>query len=65
MVLRRIFGPGTDEVTGGWAKILHNDELHNFSSPNIIRMTISRRMRLVGHVAHTGEMRTWYKRLEV
>jgi hypothetical protein len=56
----RIFGPKRDEVTGGWRK-LHNDELHNFySSPNIIRMIKSRRMRLAGHVARTGEKRNAY-----
>jgi hypothetical protein len=45
MVLRRIFGPKMDEVTGGWRK-LHNEELHNlYSSPYIIRMITSRRMR--------------------
>jgi hypothetical protein len=39
-VLRRIFGPKRDEVTGGWRK-LHNEELHNlYSSPNIITMSI-------------------------
>jgi hypothetical protein len=44
-VLRRILGPKRDDVTGGWRK-LHNEELHNFySSPRIIRMTNSRRMR--------------------
>jgi hypothetical protein len=44
-VLRRIFGSKRDEVTGGWTK-LHNEELRNFySSPSIIRMTESRRMR--------------------
>jgi hypothetical protein len=44
-VLRRIFGPRRDGVTGDWRK-LHNEELHNFySSPNIIRMIKSRRMR--------------------
>jgi hypothetical protein len=44
-VLRRIFGQKTDEVRGGWRK-LHNEELHNlWSSPNIIRMIKSRRMR--------------------
>jgi hypothetical protein len=43
-VLRRIFGPKGDEVTGDWSK-LHNEELHNlYSSPNIIRMIKSRRM---------------------
>jgi hypothetical protein len=40
-VLRRIFGPKRDEVTGGWRK-LHNEELHNLLSPNIIRMMKSR-----------------------
>jgi hypothetical protein len=44
-VLRRIFGPKRDGVMGGWRK-LHNEELHNlYSSPSIIRMTKSRRMR--------------------
>jgi hypothetical protein len=44
-VLRRIFGPKRDEVTGGWRK-LHNEELHNlFSSPSIIRMIKSRKMK--------------------
>jgi hypothetical protein len=44
-VLRRVFGPKRDEVTGDWRK-LHNEELHNLdSSPNIIRMIKSRRMR--------------------
>jgi hypothetical protein len=44
-VLRRIFGPKRDEVTGGWTK-LHNEELHNlYSSPSIIRMIKSRKMR--------------------
>jgi hypothetical protein len=48
-VLRRIFGPKRDEVTGDWRK-LHNEELHNlYSSPN--RMIKSRRMRWAGHVA--------------
>jgi hypothetical protein len=52
-VLRRIFGPRNDEVLGGWRK-LHN-ELHNLCcSPRIIRITKSRRMRWVGHVARMG-----------
>jgi hypothetical protein len=56
-VLRRIFEPKRDEVTGGWRK-LHNEELHNlYSSPNIIRMIKSRRMRWVGHVARMGAKR--------
>jgi hypothetical protein len=50
-VPRRISGPKRDEVTGGWRK-LHNEELHNlYSSPSIIRMIKSRRMRLAEHVA--------------
>jgi hypothetical protein len=53
-VLRRIFGPKRDEVTGGWRK-LHNEELHNlYSSPNIIRMIRSRRMRWEGDLARIG-----------
>jgi hypothetical protein len=53
-VLRRIFEPKRDEVTGGWRK-LHNEELHNlYSSPNIIRMIMSRRMRWAGHVGNEG-----------
>jgi hypothetical protein len=56
-VLRRIFGPKRYEVRGDWRK-LHNEELHNlYSSPNIIRMIKSRRMRWVGHVARMGEKR--------
>jgi hypothetical protein len=47
-VLRRISGPQSVEVTGDWKK-LHNEELHNFySSPSIIRMIDSRRMRWAG-----------------
>jgi hypothetical protein len=56
-VLRRIFGPKRDEVTGDRRK-LHNEELHNlYSSPNIIRMIKSRRMRWAGQVARMGETR--------
>jgi hypothetical protein len=56
-VLRRIFGPKRDEVTGEWRK-LHNEELHNlYSSPNTIRHVKSRRMRWAGHVARMGEER--------
>jgi hypothetical protein len=54
-VLRRIFERRMDETTGGWRK-LHNEELPNlYSSPSIIRAMTSRRMRLAGHVASTGE----------
>jgi hypothetical protein len=50
-VLKRIFGPKKDEVTGGWRK-LHNEELHNlYSSPSIIRMIKSRGIRWAGNVA--------------
>jgi hypothetical protein len=50
-VLRGIFGPKREEVTGVWRK-LHNEELHNlYSSPSIIRMIKSRRIRWTGHVA--------------
>jgi hypothetical protein len=53
-VLRRIFGPKSDEVTGGWRK-LHNEELHNlYSSPSIIRMIKSRGVRWADHVAQMG-----------
>ena len=51
MVLRRIFGPRRDEVTGEWRR-LHNKELNDlYRSPNIVRVIKSRRMRWVGHVA--------------
>jgi hypothetical protein len=53
-VLRRIFGPKRDEVTGGWRK-LYNEELHKlYSSPSIIRMIKSRRVRWAVHVAGMG-----------
>jgi hypothetical protein len=62
-VLRRIFGPKRDGVTGGRRK-LHNEELHNLcSSPNIIRMIMSRRLRWEGHVARMGERRNAYRLL--
>jgi hypothetical protein len=53
-VLRRIFGPKRDEVTGGWRK-LHNEELHGlYSSLGIVKVIKARRMRWAGHVAHGG-----------
>jgi hypothetical protein len=56
-VLKRVFGPKRDEVTGGWRK-LHNEELRDlYSSPSIIRIIKSRRTRLAGHVARMGEKR--------
>jgi hypothetical protein len=55
-VLTRIFGPKREE-DGSWRK-LHNDELHNpYSSPNIVRVIKSRRMRWAGHVARMEEGR--------
>jgi len=55
MVLRIIFGPRRDEVTGEWWR-LGNEELSDlYSSPNIVRMIKSRRMRWAGHVARMGE----------
>src|SRR5215469_12756938 len=60
-VLRRVFGPKRDEVTGEWRK-LHNEELRDlYSLPNIVRMVKSRRMRWVGHVARMGEGRGVYR----
>jgi hypothetical protein len=57
-VLRRIFGPKRDEVTGEW-RTLHNEELHDlYSSPSIIRIMKSRRMRWAGHVARMGRRGT-------
>ena len=60
-VLRRIFGPRRDEVTGDWRR-LHNEELNDlYSSPNIVRMIKSRRIRWAGHVACMGEERVVYR----
>jgi hypothetical protein len=60
-VLRRKFGPKRDEETGGWRK-LHNEELHKlYSSPSIIRIIKSRRMRWTRHVARMGEKRNAYR----
>jgi hypothetical protein len=63
MVLRRIFGPKRDKVTGEWRK-LHNEELQDlYSSPSIIRIMKLKRMRWVGHVARMGEKRNAYRLL--
>jgi hypothetical protein len=59
-VLRRIFGPNRDEVTGVWRK-LHNEELHNlYTSPNILRAIKSRRIRWAGYVACMWERKSLY-----
>jgi hypothetical protein len=60
-VLRRMFGPKRDEVTGEWRK-LHNEELNGlFSLHNIVRVTKSRRMRWARHVTRMGEGRGVYR----
>jgi hypothetical protein len=60
-VLRRIFGPKRNEVTGEW-KQLHNEELNDlYCSPNIVRVFKSRRSRWAGHVARMGEGRCVYR----
>jgi hypothetical protein len=62
-VLRRIFGPKRDEVTGEWRK-LHNEELHDlYTSPSIIRIIKSRMMRRKGHSAQMAEKRKAYRLL--
>jgi hypothetical protein len=62
-VLRRIFGPKRDEVTGEWRK-LHNEELRDlYFLPSIIRIIKSRRMRWAGHVTRMGEKRNAYRLL--
>jgi hypothetical protein len=59
-VLRRIFEPKRDEITGGWRK-LHNEELHGlYSSPSIVRVIKATRMRWAGHLARIGEVRSAY-----
>ena len=61
MVLRRIFGPRRDEVMGEWRRV-HSEEPNDlYSSPNIVRVIKSRRMRWAGHVARMGEERGLYR----
>ena len=60
-VLRRIFGPRRDEVTGNWRR-MHDEELNDlYCSPNIVRVIKSRRMRWAGHVARMDEERGVYR----
>jgi hypothetical protein len=58
--LRRIFGPKGDEVTGEWRR-LHNEELNDLYSPNIIRVIQYRRLRWAEHIAHMGDRRGAYR----
>ena len=61
MVLRRISGSRRDEVKGEWRR-LHNEELNDlYSSPSIVRVIKSRRMRWAGHVVRMGEERGAYR----
>jgi hypothetical protein len=56
-MLRKIFGPKREEVAGGWRR-LYNEELYNlYASPNIIKVTKSRIIKYMGHVARMGEVR--------
>jgi len=60
MLLRRIFGPRVDKVTGEWRRLL-NEELNNLYSPYFVQVIKSRRMRWAGHVARMGEERGMYR----
>jgi hypothetical protein len=62
-VLRRIFEPKGDGVTGEWRKLLNEELNYLYCSPNIIRVIKSRRMRWVGHVTRMGERRGLYRML--
>jgi hypothetical protein len=60
-VLRRIFGPKRDEVTGEWRKLPNGDLYNLYSSPDVVRQIKSRRMRWAGHVARMREGRKVYR----
>jgi hypothetical protein len=60
-VLRRIFGPKKEDVRGGWRKLLIENLCNLYSSPNIIKMTTSRRKRLAEHVVFKRDMKNGYK----
>jgi len=55
MVLRRIFGPRRDEVTGEWRRLRNEEPNDLYISPNIVQVIKWRRMRCAGHVARMGE----------
>ena len=55
-VLRKVIGPKRNEITGEWRR-LHNEELNDLYSPNIIQVIKSRRVRLAGNVAHMRVIR--------
>jgi len=61
-VLRRIFGPKREEITGEWRR-LHNEELYDLYLPNIICVIKSRKMRWAGHVERTEDTRGAYRDL--
>jgi hypothetical protein len=62
-VLRRIFGPKRDKVTGEWRRIRNKELYAQYSSPHIVRLIESRRLRWAGHVARMGERRGAYRDL--
>ena len=63
-VLRRIFEPKRGEVTGEWRKLLHEELNDLYSSPNIVRVKKSKRIKWAGQVARTGEKKGAYRVLE-
>jgi len=63
-VLRKMFGPKRDKVTGEWRKLHHEELNYLYSSPTIIRVIKSGRMRWAGYVARMGERRSVYRILE-
>jgi hypothetical protein len=60
-VLRRIFGPKRNEVTGEWRRLRNQEHYALYSSPNIIRVMKLRRLRWTGHVTRMGERRDHYR----
>ena len=60
-ILKRIFGPKRDEVTGDWRKLHSEENSDLYSLPNIVRVVKSRRLGLAGHAARMGERRGVYR----